>query len=391
MWLAQVPKRTERRSMSTEMTYQIGAKVLCEGEECGRLGKLVVDPHTRRVTDLIVSQGILFARDTVVPVDKVADASAETVELATGKDELDELSEYHERHYVAPPDGWFGAQTRDEYLLHRVMPSNMAYPVPMAPMIVHRVHEGIPAHATVIERGLDVEGLDGKVGTVDHVLVERESEEIRLLIVDRGLLRDRVVIPIEHVASMTDKLVRVNLNKEQIQDLYHYEPRSEADILVEVKDRLSRIPVDPETIEISLDSGVLKLSGTVPDMRVKRRIVGMVSSVEGALFVDSNLETADTIEARVVMALRSDPRTDIASIDIVARQGLVTLSGEVDNQEIKKAAGEIAGQQKGVIEVINDLEVKEDEDTPSLRAVWLVHGYLGQRTGKGTGDGPQTV
>ena len=112
--------------MSTEMTYQIGAKVVCEGEECGSLSKLVVDPHTRRVTDLIVSQGILFKRDTVVPVEKVADTSQETVNLATSKDKLDEFVEYQERHYVAPPEGWFEGRWGNQNMLHRIMPSNMS-------------------------------------------------------------------------------------------------------------------------------------------------------------------------------------------------------------------------------------------------------------------------
>ena len=50
--------------MAKAIDYRIGTEVVCEGEKCGRLGKLVVDPHTRRVTDLIVNQGILLVEWT---------------------------------------------------------------------------------------------------------------------------------------------------------------------------------------------------------------------------------------------------------------------------------------------------------------------------------------
>jgi len=373
--------------MSTKLDLHIGSQVLCEDQECGRLSKLVVDPHTHRITDLIVSKGILFQHDSVVPIDQVEKASQKTVVLSTPKDALGELTEYREKQYVAPPEGWGQDHFRNEYLLHRVTPASLSSTILLSPMIVHRVKEGVSPNKTVIRRGLAVEGLESRVGTVDHVLIDRETEKMRLLIVDRGMLKDDVVIPADHISSVTDGLIRVQLTDRQIEDFYHYAARSEVDILTEVRERLSRVPIDPDSIGVSINGGILHLTGVVPDIHVKRRIVGTVAVIEGVLYVEAALETADTIQARVVTALRSDPRTDIAGIDVIARGALVTLSGQVDSQEIKDVAQKIAAEQKGVVEVVNELEVKTDEQSPDLHTTWLAHTNFGQYVGTGSAPG----
>ncbi len=48
-------------------------------------------------------------------------------------------------------------------------------------------------------------------------------------------------------------------------------------------------------------------------------------------------------------------------------RGIVTLTGQVDSASIRERAEEVADQQRGVVEVINDLAVEPDEDTPSLK------------------------
>lgn len=374
--------------MAHQVNYRIGADVICEDAACGQVAKLVVDPYTHRVTDLIVEEGFLFKNDTVVPVDHVESVTKDRIKLAVKKSELDHFTEYNEKHYVAPPKGWTRARYGPEYMLHRVTLGGMIHPVTTAtptPMIVHRVHEGISPTKAVIERGIDVLGIDGKIGTVDHVIVDRESAAIKLLVVDRGLLRDHVVIPAERVTDVNDKRIRVGLSDAQIEDLYHYTPRSPVDILPEVKDRLARIPVDPDSIGIGLDGGIITLSGVVPNARIRRRILGTVGPIEGILHIEDKLDTAETIQARVVSALRSDPRTDIADIDVIAKQGMVTLKGQVDCQEIKDAARAIAARQKGVAEVINDLEIEDDENSAYLRIAWMVRTALLEGMGTGTG------
>ena len=64
------------------------------------------------------------------------------------------------------------------------------------------------------------------------------------------------------------------------------------------------------------------------------------------------------IYERVSKSLLDDPRTSKAVIDIVTQQGMITLTGTVDSEEVRQAAEEIARNQPGVITVVNELKVE---------------------------------
>lgn len=64
------------------------------------------------------------------------------------------------------------------------------------------------------------------------------------------------------------------------------------------------------------------------------------------------------IYERVSKSLLDDPRTSKAVIDIVTQQGMITLTGKVDSEEVRQAAEEIARNQPGVITVVNELKVE---------------------------------
>lgn len=61
---------------------------------------------------------------------------------------------------------------------------------------------------------------------------------------------------------------------------------------------------------------------------------------------------------RVANALLEDPRTEEAIIDVANDRGIITLTGTVQSEEIRRAAEEIARDQQGVISVVNELKVE---------------------------------
>lgn len=60
-------------------------------------------------------------------------------------------------------------------------------------------------------------------------------------------------------------------------------------------------------------------------------------------------------------ALQNDSRTRDAAIDVVDESGIVTLTGSVPSDDVRQAAETIAQQQEGVIQVINELQLGEDD------------------------------
>ncbi len=75
--------------------------------------------------------------------------------------------------------------------------------------------------------------------------------------------------------------------------------------------------------------------------------------------------TDSQILQKVRTALAEDERTGEAAIEAVEENGVVTLKGKVSSREVSQAAQEIAAQQEGVLEVVNDLEVVSEKDLPA--------------------------
>ena len=66
-------------------------------------------------------------------------------------------------------------------------------------------------------------------------------------------------------------------------------------------------------------------------------------------------------------ALSNDERTAGASIEVLNEQGIVTLTGEVESQEIALAAEDIVSRQDGVIDVMNALRIRKQEWSPNAK------------------------
>jgi hypothetical protein len=62
----------------------------------------------------------------------------------------------------------------------------------------------------------------------------------------------------------------------------------------------------------------------------------------------------------VLDELAEDPRTASSVIEVIHDQGVITLTGEVDNELAHIAAEEIAHRHQGVTSVVNALEVRPE-------------------------------
>ena len=72
------------------------------------------------------------------------------------------------------------------------------------------------------------------------------------------------------------------------------------------------------------------------------------------------------IEQQVFEALEQDKRTNKYAIEVINENGLVTLKGKVYTEEDRKIADEIASRQRGVIKVIDEMEITKPDDGSKL-------------------------
>ena len=138
------------------MDIPINADVQCTDALCGRSICVIVNPTTRQVTHLVVSETQLPYDKRLVPIELVVEATPQVIRLRCASRELAEMESFVETEFVeAPvPDYIGGSYLAWPY----VVPEPMAMPIE---------HEHIPAGELAIRRGARVEAADGHVGRVD--------------------------------------------------------------------------------------------------------------------------------------------------------------------------------------------------------------------------------
>lgn len=68
------------------------------------------------------------------------------------------------------------------------------------------------------------------------------------------------------------------------------------------------------------------------------------------------------LREKVQAALEDDPRTADATINILNENGVIRLSGMVSKPETSQAAESIAENVEGVASVVNEIQVRKDDD-----------------------------
>ena len=145
----------------------------------------------------------------------------------------------------------------------------------------------------------------------------------------------------------------------------------DATLLTKVKSALVADPVtEAGEINVDVNRGVVKLAGFVDSSKEKdkagevARGVSGVQSVQNDLTVKSGSESAgeyiddSILTAKVKAALIENSETKAHQINVETNQGVVSLSGFVDNAEAKSAATSVAKSVTGVKDVKNELSVK---------------------------------
>jgi osmotically-inducible protein OsmY/sporulation protein YlmC with PRC-barrel domain len=346
--------------------FSIGSQVHCTDGECGRLLKVVVDPHTQRVTDLVVERGFVLPVDRVLPAEVVERTRNGDIYLDITEESFKAYPEYREVEFKEPAPGVQEGHYDRGDVRCWASAYGLACTEPVIPLVRKRIHVGVDADLAVVERGTPIVNSQGTVGKVDHLLADAESGEITHLVVRRGLIPYYPILPISAVRKVSDKAVSVDLTEEEIDDLVRYRERSPEDIQAELVARMAKLGFDLNQIRVEVVGNVVQFTGWVPSIAAKRHAEAIARAVEGVIDVQNMLDTDLSISAAVVRALLSDPRTDISAIEVASKEGTVTLSGVVDSAQIRNAAAKIAGEQPGVLAVVNDLAVKADEYTDRL-------------------------
>ncbi|MEX0735220.1 MAG: BON domain-containing protein [Steroidobacteraceae bacterium] len=145
----------------------------------------------------------------------------------------------------------------------------------------------------------------------------------------------------------------------------------DAVVLTSVKSALIANPsTKARDINVEVNRGVVQLNGFVDSQQQKTEAAQVARQVDGVKEVKNNLAVEDRssttgeviddsiLSAKVKAALIESPDTKAHQISVDTKQGVVQLSGFVDNAAAKSAATRVARSVTGVKDVKNELSVK---------------------------------
>lgn len=197
-------------------------------------------------------------------------------------------------------------------------------------------------------------------GQADSLFERREA--IALAKQVRGVREVQSAIEVPDIKALTDPQIKTNAEAMLERDVY-----------------LSGLP-----IKVSVDAGVVTLSGVVGSGYEKQKAREAVYFLEGVIEVVNNIdvvyieERGERIEAPIVTdegvkktieaVLLMDGRVDHRNIRVHVNQGHVTLIGTVPHLYHKKIAAEDAQNTVGVIWLTNELAVMSRREDSALLA-----------------------
>jgi len=205
-----------------------------EGKDVGRLHSVVVDPRDNEVTHIVVNAGPHFpepgfgAPELInVPVEQMQDAGEEKVVLRCSRDEFRKLPRWVERDFT-PAAPQRPEAERPDYV-HRLWNTGVALAASFASLLTGIA---VPAE-TVRKASFEREILNDApvwrlephthIGDVERVLVDEDTDEIKDLVIRRGVLfHEDVVLPIDYVTEIQDGVVHVQLTDEEVRGLQGY-------------------------------------------------------------------------------------------------------------------------------------------------------------------------
>jgi uncharacterized protein YrrD len=209
--------------MDAKTQFQRNATVLsAQGNPVGLIERVVVNPETNVLTDIVVRTGTLLKQgEKVVPIELVDETADSQIVLREEAGELEGCRPFEERRLIDEnPDPPASTETEPAVIV--------GYPTLGAPLttppndhIATRIEQNIPVGTVAMKEGAKVVTAEGKhVGNVERVLVDPSVDQITHLLVSKGLLlKEAKLIPIVWVMALGEDKVHLRVKKDAIESL----------------------------------------------------------------------------------------------------------------------------------------------------------------------------
>ena len=208
--------------------------------------------------------------------------------------------------------------------------------------------------AFALRSGQQVFCHDGHAGHVTLPLLDPRGQ-VRQFVMRLVYLGREVIVPMDWVGESDAENVHLSVNRHALEGLPGYRPDSV--IAAEVDRALWNDDVlresDYDEIDVVVSNGVVSLNGYVMTLTIKARVEQAARTVHDALDVENHLIADDQVVIAVAQALDQDAHTREQMVYVNARNGIVSLSGEVSSAAVRAAVEECAASVPVVRGVLN--------------------------------------
>jgi sporulation protein YlmC with PRC-barrel domain len=189
----------------------VDAKVQCTDGYAGFVTAVVVDPVKQEVSHVVVKT----SKDTdhAVHLDQVERTEHDTIYLNCTIDELHQMHEFTETHYVKSEN--------PDYSMYQSGSYQSPYVTNVREDYVPEEEECVPAGELAVHRGTKVAATDGNVGVLEEFVIDAKTGKVSHFILRKGHLwgkRD-ITIPVTAIDYSEGDIVYLKLDKAAIDDL----------------------------------------------------------------------------------------------------------------------------------------------------------------------------
>jgi hypothetical protein len=205
--------------LDARLAVAIGSEVVCRDGRTGHVRRLVIEPESRRVTDLVVEHGLLRHR-VVVPIACAEQTEGTVIRLRIDKHQLAALPPYMAVDFVRPDPAWTArhGDVPDDLAADRWAygPWDGPSGIESAGVLVRsHLHTGLSDSQIPIGPGTRVARSSELIGYFDRVLLDPTTHAICTLVVREGHIRTKEVqVPAGQVMWITEGEIRVDTDAE---------------------------------------------------------------------------------------------------------------------------------------------------------------------------------
>ncbi len=173
-----------------------------DGEQVGTIHKVVFDPATATVHEIVVETPDLVGRLILVPVGELREDSGDVLTLAADRAAVAQMSDYIVERYMDPPDGWV--------LPTNYVPGDGLFSATMYYPTVPVFEESNTDEGSVEwGEGTEVLCSDGRFGTVDEVLIDETGNLTGLVVRSDDAGSVRLLITPDLISSTDSQTVEL--------------------------------------------------------------------------------------------------------------------------------------------------------------------------------------